>query len=162
MRAVGLYDPAYEHDSCGVAFVARLDGVASHEALVRAATALGNLEHRGAEGADALTGDGAGMTLQLPDTFFRAEVGAALPPLGRYGVGGVLPAPRSRACRGARATPGRDGRDGGADESSAWRDVPVDERHAGASAAATAPRIRQLFVAAAPELGRMTSSASCT
>ena len=86
MKAVGLYDPAYEHDSCGVAFVARLDGVASHEALVRAATALGNLEHRGAEGADALTGDGAGMTLQLPDALFRAEIGAALPPLGSYGV----------------------------------------------------------------------------
>ena len=86
MKAVGLYDPAYEHDACGVAFVARLDGVASHETLVRAATALGNLEHRGAAGADALTGDGAGMMLQLPDAFFRAEIGAALPPLGRYGV----------------------------------------------------------------------------
>ena len=71
MKAVGLYDPAYEHDSCGVAFVARLDGMASHETLVRAATALANLEHRGAEGADALTGDGAGMTLQLPDALFR-------------------------------------------------------------------------------------------
>jgi len=49
VRPVGLYDPAYEHDACGVAFVARLDGVASHETLVRAATALANLEHRGAE-----------------------------------------------------------------------------------------------------------------
>ena len=86
MRPVGLYDPAYEHDACGVAFVARLDGVASHETLVRAATALANLEHRGAEGADAGTGDGAGMTLQLPDALFRAEVGLELPPLGSYGV----------------------------------------------------------------------------
>ena len=63
---VGLYDPAFEHDSCGVAFVARLDGIPSHETIVRAVTALENLEHRGAAGADPLTGDGAGMLLQLP------------------------------------------------------------------------------------------------
>jgi glutamate synthase domain-containing protein 1 len=151
MRAVGLYDPAYEHDSCGVAFVARLDGVASHEALVRAATALGNLEHRGAEGADALTGDGAGMTLQLPDAFFRAEIGAALPPLGRYGVAVCfLPRDAERAASLERLLAETVEAEG--QTVVAWRDVPVDERHAGASAAATAPRIRQLFVAAAPEL----------
>jgi glutamate synthase domain-containing protein 1 len=100
VKAVGLYDPAYEHDACGVAFVARLDGVASHETVVRAATALANLEHRGAEGADAGTGDGAGMTLQLPDALFRAEVGAALPPAGRYGVA-VCFLPREAAREGS-------------------------------------------------------------
>ena len=63
----GLYDSAYEHDACGVAFVARLDAVPSHETVQRALTALANLEHRGAEGADANTGDGAGITVQLPD-----------------------------------------------------------------------------------------------
>ena len=115
MKAVGLYDPAYEHDACGVAFVARLDRVASHETIVRALTALGNLEHRGAEGADALTGDGAGMTLQLPDALFRGEVGPALPPLGQYGVAVCfLPRDAARADV-ARAAPGRDGRGGGAD-----------------------------------------------
>ena len=114
VRAVGLYDPAYEHDACGVAFVARLDGVASHETLVRAATALANLEHRGAEGADAGTGDGAGMTLQLPDALFRAEVGSELPPLGSYGVAVCfLPRDAGRAAD-ARAAPERDGRGRGA------------------------------------------------
>ena len=151
VKAVGLYDPAYEHDSCGVAFVARLDGVASHETLVRAATALANLEHRGAEGADALTGDGAGMTLQLPDALFRAEIGGALPPLGEYGVAVCfLPRDPERAASLERLLAETVEAEG--QTVVAWRDVPVDERAAGASAAATAPRIRQLFVAAAPGL----------
>ena len=151
MKAVGLYDPAYEHDACGVAFVARLDGVASHETLVRAATALANLEHRGAEGADALTGDGAGMTLQLPDALFRAEIGPALPPLGHYGVAVCfLPRDAERAASLERLLTETVEAEG--QTVVAWRDVPVDERHAGASAAATAPHIRQLFVAAAPGL----------
>ena len=72
MKAVGLYDPAYEHDACGVAFVARLDGAPSHETVERALTALANLEHRGAAGADAKTGDGAGILVQVPDGFLRA------------------------------------------------------------------------------------------
>jgi len=76
----GLYDPAYEHDACGVAFVARLDGAPSHETVARAATVLENLEHRGAAGADARTGDGAGMLLQLPDRFLRSVIGGELPP----------------------------------------------------------------------------------
>jgi glutamate synthase (NADPH) large chain len=63
----GLYDPTYEHDACGVAFVARLGAPASHEVISRALWALEHLEHRGAEGADADTGDGAGILIQLPD-----------------------------------------------------------------------------------------------
>jgi glutamate synthase domain-containing protein 2/glutamate synthase domain-containing protein 1/glutamate synthase domain-containing protein 3 len=153
VKAVGLYDPAYEHDACGVAFVARLDGVASHETVVRAATALANLEHRGAEGADALTGDGAGMTLQLPDALFRAEVGAALPPPGRYGVA-VCFLPRDPARAEALERLLAETVEAEGQTVVAWRNVPVDERQAGASAAATAPRIRQLFVAAAPGLAQ--------
>src|SRR5919108_450003 len=68
----GLYDPRYEHDGCGVALVARLDAIPSHEAVQRGLCALANMEHRGAEGADADTGDGAGMLVQVPDAFFRA------------------------------------------------------------------------------------------
>src|ERR1700712_4773872 len=71
-QADGLYDPRYEHDACGVALVARLDNEATHDVVDRALTALDNLEHRGAEGADVKTGDGAGILLQLPDEFFRA------------------------------------------------------------------------------------------
>src|SRR6187401_550089 len=83
---IGLYDPAYEHDACGVAMVAKLDGIPTHETVDRAIVALENLEHRGAAGADPNTGDGAGILLQLPDDFFRGVVKAELPPLGAYGV----------------------------------------------------------------------------
>src|SRR6201995_3600957 len=86
MQKVGLYDPAYEPHGCGVAFVARLDGVRSHETVERALRALENLEHRGAAGADADTGDGAGILVQLPDAFLRASVPFELPAAGRYGV----------------------------------------------------------------------------
>src|SRR5436309_13940665 len=86
MKAQGLYDPAFEHDSCGVAFVARLDGAPTHETVDRALRALENLEHRGAAGADADTGDGAGILVQLPDAFLRASVPFELPAVGRFGV----------------------------------------------------------------------------
>src|SRR5690348_6706306 len=84
--AVGLYDPRFEHDACGVGMVARLDNEATHEVVSRAITALENLEHRGASGADPCTGDGAGILMQMPDELLRAEAGFELPPLGRYGV----------------------------------------------------------------------------
>ena len=85
-QADGLYDPRYEHDACGVAMVARLDNVPGHDVVVKALEALDNLEHRGAEGADIRTGDGAGILVQLPHAFFRAAVDFELPPPGRYGV----------------------------------------------------------------------------
>src|ERR1700731_1475808 len=85
-RAVGLYDPRFEHDSCGVGMVARLDNRPTHEVIERAITALENLEHRGATGADKCTGDGAGILMQMPDELLRATVDFELPPLGRYGV----------------------------------------------------------------------------
>src|SRR2546421_10115486 len=86
--ATGLYDPAHEHDACGIALVAKLWGEASHAVVEKALDALENLEHRGAEGADPNTGDGAGILLQIPDAFLRgAAAGVELPPPGRYGVG---------------------------------------------------------------------------
>src|SRR5579872_2155732 len=86
--ASGLYDPAYEHDACGIALVAKLWGEASHAVVEKGLAALENLEHRGAEGADPNTGDGAGILIQIPDGFFRAAAaGVELPPPGRYGVG---------------------------------------------------------------------------
>ena len=85
-QPVGLYDPSYEHDACGVAFVARLDGKPTHETVRRAVVALENLEHRGAAGADPNTGDGAGMLMQLPDDLMRGVIDAELPPAGQYGV----------------------------------------------------------------------------
>ena len=96
-QADGLYDPRYEHDACGVAMVARLDNQPDHGVIDRALTALDNLEHRGAEGADIRTGDGAGILVQIPDAFFRGVRrlrAAAARPLRRRRV---LPAARPRS-----------------------------------------------------------------
>ena len=86
-RAFGLYDPANEHDACGVSFVVDIKGRASHEIVAMGIGALCNLEHRGAQGAEANTGDGAGITIQVPDRFLRTVVDFDLPPAGQYAVG---------------------------------------------------------------------------
>ncbi len=85
-QAAGLYDPRYEHDACGVGMVARLDNTPTHEVVTRALAALENLEHRGASGADPLTGDGAGILMQMPDELLRAVTDFELPAPGAYGV----------------------------------------------------------------------------
>ncbi|MBC7590665.1 MAG: glutamate synthase subunit alpha, partial [Salinibacterium sp.] len=85
--ATGLYDPRREKDACGLAMVATLRGSAGHDIIDLALTALRNLEHRGAIGSDAGTGDGAGIVTQIPDEFFRAVAGIPLPPAGQYIVG---------------------------------------------------------------------------
>src|ERR671921_1243406 len=86
----GLYDPMYEHDACGLGFVARLDGRRTRETVEEGLEVLHNLEHRGTTGSDPETGDGAGILTQIPDGFFRREcnaLGIELPEAGRYGVG---------------------------------------------------------------------------
>src|SRR5690606_14520506 len=83
----GLYDPRSEKDACGLAMVATLRGTAGHDIVTNALDALRHLEHRGAVGSDAGTGDGAGIITQIPDAFVRAVVDFALPPLGVYAVG---------------------------------------------------------------------------
>jgi glutamate synthase (NADPH) large chain len=89
----GLYDPQFEHDACGIAFVVNVDGEQSHQIVVDAVTALKNLQHRGACGSDPETGDGAGLLMQIPDRFFRSVCGdhsIDLPPAGDYAVGMVF------------------------------------------------------------------------
>src|SRR5215210_1442742 len=83
----GLYDGTHEHDACGVAFVATLSGQATHEIVDQALTALRNLDHRGASGSEADSGDGAGILVQVPDAFLRANVTFDLPDRGSYAVG---------------------------------------------------------------------------
>src|ERR1700742_2671414 len=83
----GLYDPSNEHDACGVAFVATLTGVPSHDIVAKGITALENLHHRGAAGAEVNPGDGAGLLIQVPDAFLRAVAGFDLPAAGAYAVG---------------------------------------------------------------------------
>jgi glutamate synthase domain-containing protein 2/glutamate synthase domain-containing protein 1/glutamate synthase domain-containing protein 3 len=147
VRHPGLYDPAFEHDACGVAFVARLDGAASHETIDRALAALANLEHRGAEGADAATGDGAGILVQLPDAFLRAVVPFEVPAPGRYGVAVCfLPQEQSRRSELERLLERTAEAEGHV--VLGWRDVPVVADAAGTEARSVAPVIRQLFVGA--------------
>ncbi|HVL59797.1 MAG TPA: hypothetical protein VM430_00080, partial [Microbacterium sp.] len=83
----GMYNPAFEKDACGLAMVATLRGEPGHDIIALALTALRNLEHRGAIGSDAGTGDGAGILTQMPDAFLRAVVDFALPPVGEYAAG---------------------------------------------------------------------------
>jgi len=142
----GLLDPAYEHDACGVAFVARLRGGPSHEVVRRGCVALDNMEHRGAEGADPETGDGAGLLLELPDAFLRAAVSFALPAPGRYGVAMCF-LPRDPDRRGEQEQALEEAVRAQGQRALGWRDVPVDEAHAGREALRCAPRVRQLFVA---------------
>ncbi|NBP27341.1 MAG: glutamate synthase subunit alpha, partial [Betaproteobacteria bacterium] len=101
ISAQGLYDPRNEHDSCGVGFVAHIKGSKSHEIVSQGLLILRNLDHRGAVGADALMGDGAGILIQIPDAYFREEMakqGVALPPPGEYGIGQVF-LPKESASR---------------------------------------------------------------
>ena len=144
----GLYDPHFEHDACGVGFVANIDGVKSHAIVQKGLTVLENLTHRGACGCDPLTGDGAGLIIQVPDAFLRKVCGASdvdLPPAGEYGVGMVfLPtdAADRRACEGLFEQVVRE-------EGQAvlgWRDVPTDPSPLGKTARAGMPAIRQVFV----------------
>ena len=146
-RAVGLYDPRFEHDACGVGMVARLDNRPTHEVISRAITALENLEHRGASGADPRTGDGAGILMQIPDELLRAVVGFELPPPGSYGVLMCF-LPTDAEARGRlqallERTVAEQGQ-----RLLGWRDVPIAAEHTGEVAAACRPVIRQLFVGA--------------
>ena len=97
----GLYNPINEHDSCGVGFIAQIQGKKTHEIVQKGLDILRNIDHRGAVGADPLMGDGAGITIQIPDDFFRCEmnkIGVELPGIGEYGVGIVF-LPQEKASR---------------------------------------------------------------
>jgi glutamate synthase domain-containing protein 2/glutamate synthase domain-containing protein 1/glutamate synthase domain-containing protein 3 len=148
---VGLYDPAYEHDACGVAFVAKLDGTPSHEAIQRAIIALENLEHRGAAGADPNTGDGAGILIQMPDELIRGLIGQDLPPPGQYGVC-VCFLPQDDTRRAELEQLLEDTVRAEGQRVVAWRDVPVDKDYVGITANWFAPYVKQLVVAAEGEL----------
>jgi glutamate synthase (NADPH/NADH) large chain len=146
----GLYDPANEHDACGVGFVAHIKGKKSHDIVVKGLSILNNLRHRGATGADPLHGDGAGLLVQIPDPFFREEMNGKsvkLPKAGAYGVGMVFlprnPAARAACVREIERAIANEGQ-----QLLGWRDVPVDDRSLGKSARETMPVIKQVFVGA--------------
>lgn len=145
----GLYDPAQEHDSCGVAFVVDMHGRRSRSIVEKAITALVNLEHRGAAGAEPNSGDGAGILLQMPDKFFRAVVDFELPPEGAYATGiAFLPQARrevARACFGVERIVASEGL-----TVLGWREIPTDASSLGALARDAMPAFRQLFVGSPP------------
>jgi len=142
----GLYDSRFEHDACGVGFVADLRAGGGHDVVASALRVLCNLEHRGAAGADPDTGDGAGILTQLPDAFFRAVSGLALPAAGSYAAGlAFLPVDESERVRACASIA-----DLAADEGLTvlgWRDVPVDKGACGPGAIEVLPHLAQLFVA---------------
>jgi glutamate synthase domain-containing protein 2/glutamate synthase domain-containing protein 1/glutamate synthase domain-containing protein 3 len=146
-RPVGLYDPQYEHDACGVAFVARLNGEPSHETVRRAVVALENLEHRGAAGADPNTGDGAGILLQMPDELMRGVVDEDLPPPGAYGVG-VCFLPQDAERRAELEALLETAVTDEGQRVVGWRDIEVDKDYVGITANFYAPYIKHLIVAA--------------
>jgi len=145
----GLYDPQHEKDSCGIGFVVNIKGKKSHDIVRKGLQVLENLTHRGAQGADSHTGDGAGILLQTPHTFLKrvaGDAGVVLPDLGEYGVGQLFLPPNTdsrRLCEkvfteiiaeeGLRLL--------------GWRDVPVKSDQIGALARTTEPFMRQVFIA---------------
>ena len=141
----GMYNPAFEKDACGLAMVATLRGTPGHDIVEAALTALRNLEHRGAIGSDAGTGDGAGILTQMPDAFLREVVGFALPPVGEYAAGLAF-LPLERTARESlkleiEAIATSEGL-----TVLGWREVPTEEEHLGKLAFDARPAFEQLFV----------------
>ncbi|HVX42656.1 MAG TPA: glutamate synthase subunit alpha, partial [Mycobacteriales bacterium] len=149
--ATGLYDPAAEHDSCGVAFVVDAQGRRSHRIVQQGLTAWHNLEHRGAAGAEPSSGDGAGILIQIPEAFFRAVVDFPLPAAGsdgasRYAVGmAFLPVDEPERAE-TIATIERIAVEEGATVLG-WREVPVEPADLGPTARSVMPVFAQLFLA---------------
>ena len=147
-RAQGLYDPAFEHDACGFGFVVDIAGRPSHGVVRDALTVLVNLEHRGATGSEKNTGDGAGLTIQIPHRFLSevaAKNGVRLRGRGGYGVGMVFLPPdkvsRVDCFRLFERVVEEEGL-----HFLGWREVPTDNTGLGASAKASQPLIRQVFI----------------
>jgi glutamate synthase (NADPH/NADH) large chain len=144
-EAQGLYDPSFESDACGVAFLADLGGRASHAIVAQALTALHNLDHRGAAGAEASSGDGAGITVQIPDAFLRAVVDFELPPAGEYAVGiAFVPTDADGAAQAVGIVESV-----ASDEGMTvlgWRDVPTEPGDIGPTARSVMPAFRQVFL----------------
>ena len=150
----GLYDPSYEHDACGIGIVANIKGKKSYGIIDDALTILENLRHRGAEGADANSGDGAGILVQIPHQFFKREcevLGFSLPDEGEYGVGMIFAhryetfrKKQMEAFEGIVHSEGL--------SILGWRDVPVDESLIGNIAKQTCPHFLQVFIRKDPTM----------
>ena len=145
----GLYDPANEHDACGLGFIAHIKGQKRHAIVTQALSILKNLSHRGATGADPLQGDGAGILIQLPDRFLRRVCGSqglTLPAIGQYGVGMVFlpkePASRMACVQEIERAIASEGQ-----ILLGWRDVPTNNGGLSLRTKEVEPVIRQVFIA---------------
>lgn len=150
----GLYDPAFEHDACGMGFVVNVNGELSHDVIDEALTVLENLSHRGASGADENSGDGAGILVQIPHDFFKREcevIGFDLPEMGNYAVGMIF-AHKYDDFRNIQ----QDAFETIAYEEGqkvlGWREVPIDKTTIGQTALASLPRLVQVFIEKSPDI----------
>ncbi len=142
----GLYDPCYERDACGVGFIAHIKGHKNHSIVIQGLEILKNITHRGAVGADPLAGDGAGILIQTPDAFLRANLDISLPSVGDYAVGMIF-LPRDKEKRAicealiayVIAVEGQ--------KLLTWRDVPTNNSVIGESVKVIEPVIKQVFIA---------------
>jgi glutamate synthase (NADPH) large chain len=144
----GLYDPAFEHDACGMGFVVNIKGEKSHDIIDEALTVLENLSHRGASGADEKTGDGAGILVQIPHDFFKREcdvLGFDLPEKGSYGVGMIFAHKYDDFRKIQMETFEKIVQEEG-QKILGWREVPIDRTTIGESAKAVMPRFIQVFI----------------
>jgi glutamate synthase (NADPH) large chain len=145
----GLYDARYEHDACGIGFVANIKGNKSHQHIDDALTVLENMEHRGACGCENNSGDGAGIMIQMPHEFFFDEcikLGVHLPPFGKYAVGVIFFPREIRLREECRAVFNRTAEKLGM-EVLAYRKVPVNTENIGATALSVEPEMEQVFIA---------------
>ncbi len=151
----GLYNPANEHDACGVGFVAHIKGQKAHHIITQGLKILENLDHRGAVGADKLMGDGAGILIQIPDEYYRAEMaqqGIELPPPGEYGVGMIF-LPKEHASRVACIQEMERAVKAEGQVLLGWRDVPVDsELPMSPTVRAKEPVLKQIFIGRGPDV----------
>jgi glutamate synthase domain-containing protein 2/glutamate synthase domain-containing protein 1/glutamate synthase domain-containing protein 3 len=156
--AQGLYDPRFERDACGIGFIANIKGLKSHDIILKGIQILVNLQHRGASGSDPITGDGAGVLIQIPHAFFErecAQIGFTLPLPGEYGVGMVfLPVERHQRflCEGILERIVREEGLG----ILGWRDTPIAVDAIGRIARVSQPYIQQIFVRRAPGMEQDT------
>jgi glutamate synthase (NADPH) large chain len=151
-KAQGLYRPEFEHDACGIGLYAHIKGMATHEIVKKGLQMLCKLDHRAGQGSDPLTGDGAGLMLQIPDRYFRKKHPEMnLPAKGRYGVGMVFFSDDENKRKETESyIQGLIENEG--QILLGWRTVPVDPRHLGEAAQQTTPVIRQVFIGASDDI----------
>ena len=141
--ADGLYNPANEHDACGVAMVATLNKLPTHEIVSQALTALRNLEHRGASGAEPDSGDGAGILIQIPDKFYRSTVDFELPPVTHYATGILfVSSDENEFKKQIEKIATEEGL-----KILGWRDLPINSSSLGKTALSVMPDFKQVFIA---------------